>query len=342
MNMGRAAPLLALTVSAAVENASANVHAVGIGLKVVDGKLTDTKCIRVHLTQKIAMSLIKPQDQIPKEIEGVPTDVVESMPATLLPRRPASQKGARRKTPRIHAAAAAGEPTNLQTRQRPVFPGLSTGHFQITAGTIACFCRSTKAGDDSNVTYVLSNNHVFANVNKGQLGDAIYQQGPIDGGQAADTIAKLERFAPLNLGGQTPNRVDAAIGRLADAVSIERAVNKIGNIAGTASATDRMKVRKTGRTTGYTEGVVTDLEYDALVGMSHEDPSIQAVFNGQIRIEPVSPFQAIGLGGDSGSLVVDGGSQAAVGLYFAGPPGGEYGIANPIADVLRELEIAIG
>jgi hypothetical protein len=76
--------------------------------------------------------------------------------------------------------------------------------------------------------------------------------------------------------------------------------------------------------------------------MSHEDPSIQAVFNGQIRIEPVSPFQAIGLGGDSGSLVVDGGSQAAVGLYFAGPPGGEYGIANPIADVLRELEIAIG
>jgi hypothetical protein len=336
---GRAMPLLAMTVSSAIENAGANVHAVGIGLKVSDGKLTGEKCVRVHVAQKIATSLLG-QNQIPKEIDGVPTDVIESMPATILPRRAVAGKKRRAKTPQILAAAAA--PTDLRARYRPPFQGLSIGHFEITAGTIACFCRSTKAGDDPEVTYVLSNNHVLANVNKGKPGDDIYQQGPIDGGQAPDTIAKLERFIMLNLSGLPLNRVDAAIGRLVDGLNPIGAVNSIGIIAGTAAATDRMKVRKTGRTTGYTEGIVTDLDYQALVGMNHEDASIQATFDGQIRIEPVAPFQAIGLGGDSGSLVMDQTSQVAVGLYFAGPPGGEYGVANPIADVVRELEITIG
>jgi hypothetical protein len=46
----------------------------------------------------------------------------------------------------------------------------------------------------------------------------------------------------------------------------------------------------------------------------------------------------IGLGGDSGSLVVTENNEP-VGLYFAGPEGGEYGIANPIGKVMEKLKI---
>jgi hypothetical protein len=100
-------------------------------------------------------------------------------------------------------------------------------------------------------------------------------------------------------------------------------------------------VRKHGRTTGYTEGVVTDEAYDAIVGMDHNDDSVVAVFHNQMRIETVPPHPAIGLGGDSGSLVVMKAQLKAVGLYFAGPESGSYGIANHIDDVLSEMEIEL-
>ena len=53
-----------------------------------------------------------------------------------------------------------------------------------------------------------------------------------------------------------------------------------------------MRVRKNGRTTGLTEGVVKDSSYDALVGMDHMNLSIVAFFDDQIRIERVAPIQS--------------------------------------------------
>jgi catecholate siderophore receptor len=53
------------------------------------------------------------------------------------------------------------------------------------------------------------------------------------------------------------------------------------------------------------------------------------------------PIPAFGKGGDSGSLVVAKAEAKAVGLYFAGPDSGEYGVANHIQDVLHDLEIEL-
>jgi hypothetical protein len=239
-------------------------------------------------------------------------------------------------------AAPDGSVMNMRTRQRPAVGGLSAGHFQITAGTIACFCRSTKAGDDPATKYVLSNNHVFANVNRAKIGDDIYQPGPIDGGDTNAVIAKLHRFVALQMGGEQANRIDAAIAELCAGIEFENAIHRIGAITGTTEAKLDLQVRKQGRTSGYTEGKIDDIEYDAIVGMDHQDPTAKAVFHGQMRIVASPSYPAIGLGGDSGSLVVEHASQNAVGLYFAGPPGGNYGIANPIKDVLKELEITLG
>jgi hypothetical protein len=146
---------------------------------------------------------------------------------------------------------------------------------------------------------------------------------------------------PIQLGGTTPNRVDAAIGRLRPDVTHQVEVCSIGRITGTARATEGMQVRKHGRTTGYTEGEVTDESYDALIGMDHSDPSLVALFENQLRLERIMPYPAIGLGGDSGSLVMSKEQAQAVGLYFAGPPSGIYGVANHVEDVLGELEIQL-
>ena len=86
---------------------------------------------------------------------------------------------------------------------------------------------------------------------------------------------------------------------------------------------------------------MTDESYDALIGMNHNDPSIVALFENQVRIERTPPYLEIGLGGDSGSLVLSKTKAEAVGLYFANPPSGSYGVANHIADVLSELQIEL-
>ncbi len=307
------------SIKAAVSSARHNVHSVGVGKKIVDGKITETSAVRIYVAQKIDDSFLSKEDRLPKNIDGIPTDIIESPPAFLTPAEPACT-------------------TNRQKQQRPMIGGISIAHKDVTAGTIAYFCRSVKIGDDPQKIYVLSNNHVLADVNKGKTGDDIYQPGPLDGGKpAANKAAKLHRFVKLILDGKTSNQVDAAIGEVT--VDIKKQLCKIGKISGTAKAVEDMQVRKHGRTSGYTEGVITDESINSLVGMDHNDPNVVALFTNQMRIERIDPFAAFGLGGDSGSLVVEKSSKKAVGLYFAGPDSGIYGLANHIVNVINELEI---
>jgi hypothetical protein len=340
--IGRAPSLL---VESAVAAAGRNVHAVGIGRKEVKGQKTSDIAIRIYVVQKVAVSLLPLRDRLPATIEGIPTDVIEAAPAFALPiasRATRKSKGA--------AKLPAEPPCSRKRRelQRPLVAGISCGHHDITAGTLACFCRSTRKGDDPEKVFVLSNNHVFANVNKGRIGDALYQPGPADGGTIKDRFADLHRFVRIRLSDVTSkrkspaaNRVDAAIGALRKGIEFKPEVCSIGRIKGTANAKEGMAIRKHGRTSGYTEGEVTDESYDALVGMDPDNPSHAALFENQMRLERTGRYAAIGLGGDSGSLVVMKEKPKAVGLFFAGPPGGVYGVANPIQAVLSELEIAL-
>ena len=89
---------------------------------------------------------------------------------------------------------------------RPVPTGVSTGHPDITAGTIGC--RVT----DGTCVYALSNNHVYANENLASIGDPVIQPGTYDGGTSpADDIGTLEDFEPIVFHPQANNKIDAAI-----------------------------------------------------------------------------------------------------------------------------------
>ena len=54
------------------------VVGVAIGYKHVDGKKTNQLCIICYVIDKKLESALEEHDIIPKEIEGVPVDVIES------------------------------------------------------------------------------------------------------------------------------------------------------------------------------------------------------------------------------------------------------------------------
>jgi len=102
----------------------------------------------------------------------------------------------------------------------------------------------------------------------------------------------------------------------------------IGVITGTKSATINMKVRKSGRTTGTTTGIIEMLDGTVDVGYGG---SLVATFENQIIANYMSNP------GDSGSLVVDGTAPLAVGLLFAGSD--TTTVINPIDRVLDLLNV---
>lgn len=303
--------------------AETTVHAVGVGRRMVNGKRTGEMAVQLFVRRKLPKNAVPATMRIPEEIDGIPTDIIQS--------------------PRAYFANTTADPSievGGRSRHRPIPGGVSIGHLDITAGTVSCFCRSTRADDPERVC-LLSNNHILANTNRGRPGDRLRQPGPRDGGTETDDVAELHRYVRLSLGGAVANRVDAAIGRLLDAVEHDARVLSIGQVTGMRRAVEEMEVRKHGRTTGHTRGIVTTESYDALIGVDHGDPTVVALFEDQFRISRRDPFAAFGLGGDSGSLVVDATESAAVGLFFACAPDGSYGIANHIEDVVRELEIEL-
>lgn len=313
-----------------------NVVGVGTGYKVSRGERTDQLSVTVLVQQKVPKAGLAPEAVIPPELEGIRTDVMEVGYLRALQGR--------------------------TDRWRPVPGGVSLGHYKVTAGTFGAVVRDRA----TNERLILSNNHVLANSNDATAGDAIIQPGVADGGRnPEDIIARLERFYPIRfnvepgtcdlaqgaaalanllarlLGSkhrlytvksqiEVSNPVDAAVARpIADDLILDEIID-IGTVSGITPAMLLMPVRKSGRSTGFTTGeiVVLDATVDVNYGTGRT-----ARFEDQIVTSPMSAP------GDSGSLLVAGDSQQAVGLLFAGSD--QATIHNPIQTVLDLLEVML-
>ncbi|WP_258725493.1 S1 family peptidase [Cellulomonas sp. NS3] len=228
--------------------------------------------------------------------------------------------------PPVITALAAGE----TARVRPLRPGISIAHVDVSAGTLGAFVQV------DGVLHALSNYHVLAGSPAAQVGDVIVQPGPADGGRAPrDRVGTLAATVPL-----TPGRtatVDAAVALLDEQdVDLDYPV---GRVTRTAVALGGEDVVKIGRTTAVTTGRVTAIELDDIVvGYGEELGDLR--FDDQIEVESTGPGP-FSRGGDSGSLVCtrDG---IALGLLFAGSEtGGDNGTGltylNPIDTVLAAL-----
>jgi hypothetical protein len=262
---------------------------------------------------------------IPQELEGVPVHPVVTGEFYALP-KPEGKPGG-------------GGVDRTARFPRPVPIGVSTGHPDITAGTISCRVKDASG----NVYYALSNNHVYANQNQANIGDAVIQPGTYDGALSpGDDVGTLAAFEPIVFSTSANNVIDAAIASTTTSL--------VGNAtpsdgygtpkSTTAAAALNQKVKKYGRTTGLTKGQVYALNATVNVGY---DFGI-ARFVHQIIITPGS-FSA---GGDSGSLIVVDDSRGKtvgphdgepVGLLFAGSS--LYTVANPIDAVLDRFGVTV-
>ena len=308
-----------------------NVVACGVGFKESGGQMLDEPCVVVSVTRKLPKAQLSSDDLIPQSLGSVRTDVQEVGVLKALQLDPRS-------------------------RHRPAFPGMSCGHPDVSAGTLGCLVRR---GDR---TFILSNNHVLANLNKAARGDPILQPGRHDGGRAEDKIAVLEEWVPLHIAGAesecpwaglvvqvlnavagalgsgsrlaalqgrpAENRVDCAIASLLSPEIVRPDILRIGVPKGVRVGTLGMQVQKSGRTTGYTTGRITQI-----------DVTVQVDYNGQPATF-VDQFMATGMsaGGDSGSAVLDM-EGYVVGLLFAGSEVAT--LINPIQLVLDALNVEI-
>ncbi len=218
---------------------------------------------------------------------------------------------------------------NATLKYRPPFPGISAGHYKITAGTLGCFVEDNKGG-----IYILSNNHVLADTDKGLFGDPVLQPGVLDGGKKkTDMIATLSHVVPLDR--KKPNAMDAAIAKVESDIPVEYAISKTNKITGTTPPVFNQKVEKFGRTTGHTTGNVTVTNIDMQVDFNKQIISFTDQF--QVKAARGKKFCE---GGDSGSLIFEQGTLNAVGLLFAGTRDGTT-FATPIDEVLSAFSVKI-
>jgi Peptidase family S64 len=287
-----------------------NVVGVGIGEQIVDDKPTGLMAVKFFVRVKYPENELSKKTLLPKSISGLPVDVEET--------------GLFRRF-KPHSLP------NPKTKIRPAQPGCSVGYQDpnnqiIMAGTFGAVVK------DNAGQYVLSNNHVLADEGRLPAGAAIFQPGLLDAGNPnTDQIAKLTRFIPLQAAG---NNVDCAIAKVTSNHLVSKEVLHIGAPTGMDDATIDMTVHKFGRTTSYTVGQVKSVDTDVTVG--YETGNF--TFNEQIIIVGSSghPFSAAG---DSGSLILQRGTNKAVGLLFAGSS--SHTIANHIGEVLKALKVTL-
>ena len=232
--------------------------------------------------------------------------------------------------------------------------GTSGGNINDTSSGMCCAGTLGSLVTLGGTQFILSNNHVMAESDRGTVGDAISQPGLIETNcstMGTQTVANLSQFFNLE-SGPTP-KIDAALAQVASGK-----VDSAGNIlllgatqtngvpdpsapaqgsgitpTQAMAAPHNGLVAKSGRTTGLTcstvlaMNVASSVDYyahcgDSTVAFTVDYTDLVSVSGGD--------FSA---GGDSGSLIVTQDTAEAVALLFAGSDTDSVG--NPIGDVLN-------
>lgn len=205
-------------------------------------------------------------------------------------------------------------------------------------GGVSCFACCEKAagtlGVITNDGKILSNAHVlaidFIESDWFERGHSVIQPGGLDMGTEDDKVGELESYAPIKFKDTTAeNYVDAATATpLVDYQPME--ILGVGALEGWTYPLVGMRVHKAGRTTGYSESVVTDTKATMKV---EGYPGGWAVFR------DVFVCVALSSGGDSGSYIATP-DNIGVGPLFAGSE--LITIGCEAGHVIQELGVDLG
>ena len=317
-----------------------NVVGVGVGIKKVGEEPTGRLSLVVFVEKKVPARQLRKDQAVPLKIDDLETDVIETGKFRFL-----------------------SDPLAERIRRvRPASPGVSIGHFRVSAGTFGAVVKDKNTKEK----LILSNNHILANATNGRdgrsaVGDPVYQPGPHDGGGPRDRIGSLLRFMPVRRGAQEAecpvaaaaartgnvllhalrpnydlrltkrtqenNLIDAAVARPDSPNAIVDDILDVGPVQGVGQIHPSDQVLKSGRTSGVTEGKVLSIGVTVKVDIVEDEISW---FADQIMTDLVSKP------GDSGSLILND-KKEAVGLLFAGSD--KYTVFNRIQNVLEKLNL---
>lgn len=304
-------------MSAALEDNSsqllslAGVTGIDIGFTEVNGIPTENIAIRVLVSDATNIP-----DGIPDTLAGFPVFVLER---NLLP-----QADLARFDPLLGGVSVARD------------TGLSS------AGTLGGIVRDNATGELRG----LSCAHIFV-IGTGLPGDTIEQPELSPNPNPANVIGSLLRSSFPTTPSPLPPFVptgfsDAAICTITR--SAAAAIADIGPVNGTAIARLGDRVRKRGRTTGLTHGIVNAV--NGHYGGQNGAQTAILIDQIEIRLDP-SQSTSFSDKGDSGSLIVKEDTTEIVGLLWGGStdktgvPDGQFGYASDIDNVAADLGISL-
>lgn len=145
-----------------------NVIGVGIGKKVIRGRITETPALIVYVSKKVSPHELREKDIIPRMVEGVPTDVIQAGKVEIQPYK------------KSLLFRPKGIDRDRTKRFDPVPVGVSIGEEHITSGT-----SNVIVVDENGQLNVTSNSHILtsylATCAMPEVGEKIYQPGPVFG-----------------------------------------------------------------------------------------------------------------------------------------------------------------
>ncbi|HUH06225.1 MAG TPA: hypothetical protein VML96_00325, partial [Egibacteraceae bacterium] len=215
---------------------------VGIGLKRRGGELTDVVAFRVYVEEKLPISELPPEQVIPAEIRGFPTDVIK----------------------RYDRLPATGFDDEDDWKNYPTkVGGIRIGSRDSGGtGTLGCFARR----NSDSKTVFLSNHHVL------MAGSAVVGS---EVGQPKYTRSCCCTCNSIGVVAGGDETLDCAIATLNDGVAFIPKIRKIrraddtveqsGIISGTGAAVLAAEVWKVGARTGLTRGIVEQTAPDVVI-----------------------------------------------------------------------------
>jgi hypothetical protein len=245
-------------------------------------------------------------------------------------------------------------PQNEEAQAGPVKLGTSGGNVTDIGRKYCCSGTLGALVVINGSQYILSNNHVLAKSDSGNLGDEITQPGLIEtncqAGPATQTVANLFAFYNLQTGALP--KVDAAL-----ASTVNGAVDVTGDIlflgatqtngvpdaapphAGTGispmqalTAPHNGLMAKSGRTTGLTCSLIIGTNVAASVDYYKNCGDAKAAFTVNYTDLVMVAGGTFSAAGDSGALIVTQDTADPVALLFGGSDTDSVG--NPVGDVL--------
>lgn len=322
----------------------ANVVAAGVGYKITKGEKTPTLSVICSVAQKVNASDLSPKDRVPETMDGIPTDVIQTGKFRAFAVRTDRVRPAPGGVSIGHRDITAGT-LGCLVKKNGVIHILSNNHVLANSNAASIGDAILQPGPYDGGKY--PDDHIA------NLADFIPISFPSDGGggggggsscslanaaasvlngiaimMGSDARLKAISTKPVNIQA-TDNLVDAAIARPLNDSDVSEDILDIGTIAGTASGDLDMAVKKSGRTTEFTTGVIEQV--DVTVDVEYGTGKI-ARFTDQLLAGPMSQ------GGDSGSAVLDDNNRL-IGLLFAGSD--QSTIINRIENVFSALNISL-